>query len=178
MVYFCGMAFGTSVDVKVGAFIRGWVIALTGSDFVKLDKYTNLWAIVKQNLELRPSDYTIIQDRSEYISIELLDSTGTLCYNIPSQREVYIDTLFRMYISPAGQAAIQRYLENQLRSAFRTYMVARTSDGKKEPIRHSIGSFLADFKFPVDNILIERFAKDWYRYRQKFCENYQIPIFF
>ena len=173
------MHWGNTVDVKVGAFIHQWVNAYTGSDTIKLDKAMNLWAIVKQHLDIRPDDNSEIEDRSEYISIELLDTTASKNYNLPSGKGIYMNTLYRCYISSAGQAAIQRYLENQFRAHFRTYMTARFSDDdKKEPIRHAIGSFLADYNLPIDDTIMSRLSKDWYRFRQKHKENYPIPIFF
>ena len=72
------MRSGNSVDIKVGSFIREWVISVTGSDVIRLDKRTNLWGIVRQNLDLLPNDYHTLCDRSEYISIELLDSDGKI----------------------------------------------------------------------------------------------------
>lgn len=173
------MHFGNTVDVKVGAFIRQWVIAYNGSDTIKLDKAMNLWAIVKQHLDIRPDDDSEIQDRTEFISIELLDTTNSQVYNMASDKKVYMNTLYRCYISNRGQSIIQRYLENQFRAHFRVYMTARFSDDdKKEPIRHAIGSFLADYDLPMDDAIMARLSKDWYRFRQKHGEKYPIPIFF
>ena len=169
---------GNTVDVKVGAFIRQWVITLNGSELIHVDKKMNLWAIIKQHLDTLLSDAPEITDRSEYISIELLDSSGTLVYNLPSGRKMYMNSLYRYYIDDTGQAAIQRYLENQFRAHFRTYMTARFSDGKQEPIRHAIGSFLSDYLLPCDDIIMSRLSKDWYRHRQKHSEKYPIPIIF
>lgn len=166
------------VDIKVGSFIRQWVLTVNGTDQIHLDKRSNLWGIVRQNLDLLPQDYTILTDRSEYISIELLDSDGKIAYNIPAGKEIYVNELYRCYISEAGQNAVKRYLENQLRNAFRVYMVGRFSDGKKEMITHAIGSFLADYDLPMDRTMINRLSKDWYRFRQKNQEKIPLPIFF
>lgn len=172
------MRSGNSVDIKVGSFIREWVMSVTGSDVIHLDKRTNLWGIVRQNLDLLPNDYRTITDRSEYISIELLDSDGKIAYNIPANREIWVNELYRCYISDSGQLAVKRYLENQLRNAFRVYMTGRFSDGKKEMITHAIGSFLVDYNLPMDKTMISRLSKDWYRFRLKNPENPPLPIFF
>ena len=166
------------VDIKVGTFIREWVITVNGSDIIHLDERTNLWGIVRQNLDLLPEDYSVLHDRSEYISIELLDSDGKIAYNVPAGKEIWINELYRCYISEAGQKALKRYLENQLRNAFRVYMVGRFSDGKQEMITHAIGSFLADYNLPMDRTMINRLSKDWYRFRQKNGVNPPLPIFF
>lgn len=169
---------GNTVDVKVGAFIRQWVMAYKHTDTIKLEKTMNLWAIIKQHLETMPNDGSELDDRSEYISIELLDTTNHDYYNHPSGKKVYMNTLYRCYIAPAGQAAIQRYLENQFRAHFRVYMTAHFSDGKKNGIRHAIGSFLTDYNLPIDDTVMGRLSKDWYRFRQKHGDNYPITIFF
>ena len=96
--------------MKVGAFIRKWVEAYTGSDTIKLDRNMNLWAIVKQHLDIRPDDGSEISDRSEYIAIELLDTTGAKYYNMAAGKEMYMNTLYRCYITSRGQEIIQRYL--------------------------------------------------------------------
>ena len=162
----------------MGAFIRQWVFAYTGSDTIHLDKKMNLWAIVKQNLDIRPDEGENVAEKDEYIFIELLDSGGTLTYCHPCGKEIYMHTIYRCYISSAGQQAITRYLENQFRNSFRVYMTARFSDDSNEKIRHAIGSFLADYNLPMDDIIMGRLSKDWYRFRQKHKENYPIPIFF
>lgn len=172
------MHWGNTADVKVGAFIRKWVEAYTGSDTIKLDRNMNLWAIVKQHLDIRPDDGSEISDRGEYIAIELLDTTGAKYYNMAAGKEMYMNTLYRCYITSRGQEIIQRYLENQFIAHFRVYMTARFSDGGNEPIRHAIGSFLADYQLPMDDTIMGRLSKNWYRFRQKHKENYPIPIFF
>lgn len=167
-----------TVDVKVGAFIRQWVIAYTGSDIISLEKRSNLWAIVKQNLELLPNDFKPLADRSEYLAVELLETHARQYWNVPADKMVQMNELYRCHICESGQAAIARYLENQFRAHFHVYMVARFSDESKEPIRHAIGSFLADYDLPMDDAIMGRLSKDWYRFRQKHKEKYPIPIFF
>lgn len=167
-----------SVDIKVGRFIRQWVVSSCGSDQIRVDKRTNIWAIVKQNLALLPEDYAIVSNRSEYISIELLDAHSQRSYIHPAGCCLHLNSLYRCYISESGQEAIRRYLENQFRSAFRVYMVASMRDDSREKILHAITSFLLDYDLPVDSRILARLSKDWYRYRQKNGEKLHIPIFF
>lgn len=167
-----------SVDIKVGQFIRQWVVSSCGTDQIRVDKRTNIWAIVKQNLALLPEDYRSIGDRSEYISIELLDAHSQRSYIHPAGCCLHLNFLYRCYISDSGQESIRRYLENQFRSAFRVYMVASMRDDSKEKILHAITAFLLDYDLPVDKKILSRLSKDWYRYRQKNEEKHHIPIFF
>jgi len=170
--------YSTTADVKLGSFFRDWVVRVNGSDLIKLDRHSNLWAITLSNLALPPEKYTPLHDRSEYISIQLLDSDGRATWNIPSESLLWVNEEYRYFISESGQAAIRRYLENQFRGVFRAYMVARFSDSDSEPIRHAIGSFLADYDLPINQTMIDRLSKDWYRFRQRNRDKYQIPIFF
>ena len=166
------------VDIKVGVFIHDWVVNSTGSSVIRLDKTTNLWAIVKQHLVLRSDGY--VPEESEAIGIVLLDHSRALTYNVHSERLLHQNKFFRDYVTESGQGAIRRYLENQFRQAFRMFMLGKYSYylGKEEKIRHAICDFLLTYDLPVDDVIIERLTKDWYRFRQKNTEKYQIPIFF
>lgn len=169
---------GPTADIQVGSFIRQWVISNTGSDTIVLDERTNLWGIVRENLELLPQDWAPLTDRSEYISIELLDADGASYYNRSQNRKMYTNELFRCHIGASAQATIRKYLENQFRSVFRVYMTGKYADGHKEKIRHAITSFLLEYDLPVDATIIARLSKDWYRHRVKNTEKSPIPIFF
>ncbi len=169
---------GPTADIQVGSFIRQWVISNTGSDTIRLDKRANLWGIVKEHLEIVAPDWAPVTDRSEYISIELLDADGAPSYNRVEDRRMYINELFRCCLGEEAQAKIRRYLENQFRNAFRIYMTSRYADESREKIRHAISSFLLEYDLPVDATIIARLAKDWYRWRAKHPEKSPIPIFF
>ena len=162
----------------MGKTIRQWIVSTLGSDTIHLDRRTNLWGILRQNLQTPSEPWRPLPDRSEYISIELLAASARPTWNIPSEAMLVVHEESRFCVSPAGQNAIRRYLENQLRNAFRVYMVARFSDSDDEPIQHAIASFLLDFGLPCENGWISKLAKDWYRYREKNDRKYHIPIFF
>jgi hypothetical protein len=170
-----------SVDVKVGSFIRGWVLATYHTDIIKIDKYSNLWGMVKQSLELLPADYRMLEDRSEYISIVLLrDSSKTKAYDIEKDRAYRVNTLYRCYISEEGSNKLRRYLEKQFKAAFHTYMVGAVGNNPEMTILEGITQFLLDYNLEgaIDNKMLGRLQKDWYRYRQANQDKYAIPIFF
>lgn len=167
---------GNWVDVEVGAFTHDWVMATEGTDRITIGKATNMWAILKQHLQVRPNDYQEVKDRSEVISFQLLDTSSTAVYSRASSRTVHMNTLYRCYIDPAGQAAIRRYLDNQFKHAFHLYMIGCQNADVK--IMESITGFLCDYNLPIDSKVIARLTKDWYRYRQKNPDKFHIPIFF
>ena len=170
-----------TVDIRVGSFIRKWMIASYGSDYIRLDEFTNLWAIIKQYLELVPDDYTPVEDHSEYITVELLSThrADRSYFNYPADRAIIINQLYRCYIGDKGAAAIRRYLENQFRNAFTIYMVGRFSNGDEgTKIIRAITEFLCDYNITVENRLVSRLMKYWYRYRQKYPMKHPLPVFF
>jgi len=170
-----------TVDVKVGSFIRGWVLATYKSDIIKIDKYSNLWAIIKQSLELLPNDYHPLQDRSEYISFVLLkNSSCTQAYDCEKEKSFQPNTLYRCYIGEAGCHRIQRFLEKQFKAAFHTYMVGAVGNNSAMTILEGITQFLIDYNLQeyIDKKMLGRLMKDWYRYRQANPDTYDIPIFF
>lgn len=169
---------GPTADIQVGSFIRQWVIHNAGSDTVRLDSHSNLWGIVKEHLSLVPPDWRPLEDRTEYISVEILDCGAQPSYNKTADRMMYVNELFRCYVEDSAQLIIRRYLENQFRNAFRIYMTSRYADGHSEKIRHAITSFLLEYDLPIDATIIARLSKDWYRHRVKNPEKSPIPIFF
>lgn len=170
-----------TVDVKVGSFLRKWVVATYDSDIIRLDKTSNLWGIIKQSLELLPSDYHSLEDRSEYISFVLLrDSSSTKAYDVERDLVYRVNTLYRCYISEQGCYRIQRYLEKSFKAAFHIYMVGSVGNNPEMTILEGITQFLLDYNLEefIDQKMLSRLMKDWYRYRQNNPEKHQIPIFF
>lgn len=174
-----------TVDVRVGASLKAWIVSTYGTDCITLSAHSNMWMIVKQNLDLRPKLYTPLEDRDEYISFVLLKNGGdTQAYAAPDKahpnRQSYQpNTLFRCMISEKGENIIRRFLQNQFRNAFHNYMKGAINNNPELSIVDAITEFLIDSKQPVvDNKTVAMLTKDWYRYRKKNDDEFMIPIFF
>lgn len=173
-----------TVDVKVGAFLKQWVINVYGEGPIKLDRDSNLWSIIKQHLDLRPNDYRPIENREEYITFILLkDSSNTKAYRAatsPYDRSEYrVHTLYRCILSQRGENIVKRFLSKQFKNAFHNYMRGAMNNNPDISITEAITEFLSDSCQPViDNKIISTLSKDWYRYRQKYPDEFRIPIFF
>lgn len=170
-----------TVDVKVGIFIRSWVLATYKTDIIKIDKYSNLWGYVKNSLRTLPEDYRPVDDRSEYISFVLLaNGKSTFAYDREKDMIYQPNTLYRCFISDEDTARIVRYFDNQFKAAFHTYMIGAVGNNDAMTIIEGISSFLIDFNLQeyLDKKMLAKLQKDWYRYRQKSEEGYPIPIFF
>ena len=170
--------YSPKADLYVGDFLKEWILSVNGSDTIVIDRRTNLWGMVLQNLECPSQDWRRDEDRSGKLYVQLLDSDGRCTWNRPENKLLFVNENYRFCISSNGQASIRRYLINQLHAIFRAYMIARYSDSDEEPIRHAIGSFLCDFNLPMDKTMMGKLAKEWYRYRQKSPINNSIPIIF
>jgi hypothetical protein len=168
-----------TVDVKVGRFIRNWVVSTYDTDCIKLDKDMNLWSIIKQNLELLPNDYQPLPDREEYITFVLLaDGKDTLAYDAKKNREYRVNTLYRCSLSMKGENIIRRYLTKQFKHTFHNYMKGALNNNDSLSITEAITEFLTDSKQEVSETVVSTLSKDWYRYRRKYPDEFNIPIFF
>ncbi len=167
-----------TVDIEVGKVIRQWTINVYGKDTVLLDRSSNIWFLIKQYLELLPNNYHPLADRSEYISFYLLvDGKDTLSKRDYLDRVLRLNMLYRCYIPPEGQVRIRRYLENQFRASFLIWMQAR-QEYPVEKISHSISDFLLSVGVDLDNKLLARLQKYWYRWRKNNTESNKVHIFF
>lgn len=174
-----------TVDIKVGAFMRAWVMNTYGTDCIKLDRDSNLWLIIKQHLDVVPKEYRPIEDKSEYISFVLLThGQNTLAYaepdpKHPGRQQIYVNTLYRCIISPKGENIIRRFLDKQFKNAFHNYMRGAMNNNPEISITDAITEFLEDSRQTnFDNKTIAALTKDWYRYRLKYPDEFSIPIFF
>jgi len=169
-----------TVDVKVGSFIRSWVINTYGTDVIKLGRDMNLWNIIKQNLDLLPNDYAPLQNRDEYITFVLLTNGGnTQAYDAATGKTFQPNMLYRCSLSERGVNIIKKFLLKQFKNTFHNYMKGALNNNPDLSITDAITEFLTDSCQPViDNKIISTLSKDWYRYRQKYPDEFRIPIFF
>lgn len=169
-----------AVDVKVGAFLKKWVVNTYGTDYIRLDKDSNLWSIIKMNLELLPNDYTRIEDRSEYIRFQLLhNSSDTRAYDSATGKVYQPNMLYRCCISKKGEHIIKRFLDKQFKNTFHNYMKGALNNNDDLAITDAITEFLCDSCQPdFDRKTISTLTKDWYRYRKKYPDEFKITIFF
>ena len=172
-----------TVDVKVGAFMRKWIVGTYGTDCIELDRSSNIWMIIKQNLELTPEDYQPVEDWSEHISFILLrDGSNTVMYRQPTvknpKKYLRLNTLYRCSLSSKGENIIVRFLENQFRNTFHNYMRGALNNGTGMSIADAITEFLNDSRIEFDAKLLSRLTKDWYRFRLKNPDCFSVPIFF
>lgn len=168
-----------TVDVKVGKFIRSWVVSTYGTDIIKLDRDMNLWSIIKQNLELLPNDFEPVAEKDEYITFVLLaDGRYTLAFDMKKNKEYRVNTLYRCALSQRGENIIRRYLTKQFKHTFHNYMKGALNNNDSLSIAEAITEFLTDSKQEVTETVVSSLSKDWYRYRMKYPDEFNIPIFF
>lgn len=169
-----------TVDVKVGTFLKQWVVNVYGSETIKLGKDSNLWSIIKQYLELLPSEYHPLKEKEEYITFVLLKNGGdTHIYDEVKKKEIQPNMLYRCHLSERGCNIIRRFLTKQFKNTFHNYMRGAMNNNADISITEAITEFLQDSCQPViDNKIISTLSKDWYRFRLKYPDEYRIPIFF
>lgn len=161
--------------------MRAWVLATCKTDVIRLEKFSILWAIVKQNLILEPDHYEPEDDRSEIISIILSSEYSRLKVFDPKKNKTYrCNTLYRCYIDDAGSAQIRRYLEREFKAAFHVYMTGALGNNTEMSILEGITQFLMDYGLSefVTKKRLAMLMKDWYRYRLANPDTCGIPILF
>lgn len=158
-----------TVDVRVGAALREWVMSTTGSDTLIPPKDSTLWCLLKQHLVTSAAGYSPVgfDERGEYIRIGLRNTHAARSYNVPSGRVVQLNTLFRCFLTPTGERVVRRHLEQEFKRCFRNYMTGCCNNSELKII-DAIEEFCNDHNIDGTNyITIEMLRKDWYRYRQR-----------
>ena len=104
-----------SVDVKVGRYLKEFIVSTNGSDELDPEKDSILWCLIKQHLLTQPA-YSAITDRSEYISIKLRGAKAAKTYNANTQSKLQVNTLFRSYLDSSGQDVIKKHFEKEFKN--------------------------------------------------------------
>ncbi|MGM9763342.1 MAG: hypothetical protein ACI3ZQ_04920 [Candidatus Cryptobacteroides sp.] len=166
------------VYVKVSPALRAYVIAVNnGSDTILPARQSRLWGLVKQHLELVPTDYKPmpVDEDPDYIRIALYSSRRR-SWSIPTGRTIVVDTMYRDYLSDEGQRAVAKYLMSEFKSVFRAYMTGALSNNPELTIRDAIDEFCSDYSIDTDKVTFEMLCKDWYRFRMRCGKSQSIPM--
>lgn len=169
---------GMVLDVNVGTFLRAWVIQSEGSDSVQLGRTSDLWGLVKSNLVVASAtDMSMIAKSDECIHVYLYDCKGSKTWSTVEEKHIYMNTMFRCYMTEQGHYYFRRYLERQLKVSFYAYMLGNFNVSDRK-ISETITDFLVDFQLPINNKRIAALTKAWYRFRQTTDKKFRVPIFF
>lgn len=161
------------VDVKIHPTVREFIMCTNGSDMIIPNKGDWLWLLLKQHLTVVSNDYNPISvdERSNYIRIKLLDSSGSKVYNDTMNKTgkqkqgLYLKTLFRNTLTEKGQSIIALHLRKQFKSVFHNYMCGAVSGGM--PHKDAIEKFCELYKLELNEISYDMLKKSWQRSSQK-----------
>lgn len=156
-----------TVDVRVGACLREYVICTRGCDVIVPAKDSVLWCLLKQHLVTSADGYVPVHPdlAGEYIRIALRNAHSAKTYSVPSGRVVQLNTLFRCFLDPTGERVIRRHLDHEFKKTFHDYMMG-CSNNTDLKITEAIEEFCNDHRIDGTNsITIEMLRKDWYRFR-------------
>lgn len=158
-----------AVDVRVPAALREYVVCVNGgSPLLVPEKSSVLWGLLKHHLITCKRWMPIPrEERGQYIQIALRYGACTKVWNIPSQKEVYINTLCRFYLDKRGQGVIAKYLDACFKASFRDYMIGALSNNVNLSVTEAINGFCSDYDITEEKILDTTLRKDWYRFRKR-----------
>lgn len=166
------------VYVKVPPALREYILSVnSGSDVIAPSRESRLWGLVKMYLEPAPRDYRPMPESGhpDYIRVALY-TTKRKVWSIPSGNMVTLDTLYRDYLSEAGQRAVCRHLMGEFKNTFRAYMTGALSNNPDLEISDAIDEFCSDFGIEMEKITVEMLRKDWYRFRKRCSGKTLIPV--
>lgn len=178
----CTMAPDTTntqtVTVKVLPALRAYILAVNNdSDIILPSRESRLWGLVKMHLATIPPDYKPTPAGGDESCIRIgIYKTKRQEYNRNARRVIYQETLFRDYLTPAGQKAIADYLTRYFKQTFRSYMSGALGNNDELSIHDAIHQFCTLYKINMDIITYEMLRKDWFRFRRRHPAGYVIPI--
>lgn len=168
-----------TVPVKVHPTIREFVISTNGSDLLQPQKDDWLWFILKQNLDVPPSDFVFTEiEKGSYINISLLNAHGEkVDVRNKSKRlvgnkkkdpyNIYLNTLFRWYLPDKGQNRIAKHLRNVFKECFHNFVQGALVSNPQSKQREIIFNFCEFYDIGYNEISIDMLIKSWQRSPQK-----------
>jgi hypothetical protein len=149
--------------VQVHPIIREFIIDTNGSDVIVPEKNSLFWKTIKYNLEIPPEDYREPQTKDNIIYIALIDSTGTKSVSKKTDNTIYINHLFRWYLSHEAQEEIASYLRKQFKHTFHCYIQGAVSNNPNIEQRHAIENFCKMYHLTMNELSEDMLKKSWYR---------------
>lgn len=170
-----------TVDVKVHPTVREFIIDTNGSALLVPDKYDWLWLLLKQHLDVPPSDYLAPSKEElerEYIQISLLDAHSEACFvknasklnhkkKPANPNMVHINTMFRWYLSPSAQLSISQHLRSQFKACFHTFVQGAVVGNPNLQQKEAIIKFCELHNLTLNDISEDMLIKSWQRSPQK-----------
>ncbi|MCL1942563.1 MAG: hypothetical protein FWF54_03315 [Candidatus Azobacteroides sp.] len=146
-------------------------------DLLVPKRYDWLWLLIKQNLTTVPGNYTPLseEDRKDYIRISLLDASGSKVYvrnrskfkNLLNPHKVYINTMFRSYLTDSGQNEIANHLRRIFKEKLHTFVQGAVYANPKLEQKEAIIMFCEIYKIEFNEISYDMLRKSWDRSNAK-----------
>lgn len=170
---------GLYVTARIGQRYKRFLMGCYQSDTIPLERGSNLLNIIMPFLELTADEPEEADE--ETIKIELPLGNKKV-YNVAGQTVYVCNTLWRNRLSEKGQYRVKRFIENEFKKTFRTYMdcyveqqKAKNGEDCKCKIKEGIAAFLIQYHIDFTKQDIATLARDWYRHRDKVDENKRSP---
>ena len=165
--------------MKVHPTIREFIISTNGSELIIPKKDDWLWFILKQNLDVPPDDYVFYTpDKDSYISISLLDTTGTkvqvrnrskrlLGRKDRDPSTIYLNHMFRWYLSIKAQNTIASHFRKAFKECFHNFVQGALVNNPDLEQKEAIMSFCDFYRIEFNEISEDMLIKSWQRSPQK-----------
>lgn len=168
-----------TVPVKVHPTVREFIISTNGSDLITPQKDDWLWFILKQHLDVPPNDFVFTEiEKGAYINVSLLNAHGMkVQVRNKSKRlakvkgadpyNIFLDTMFRWYISDEAQNQIAKHLRNAFKECFHNFVQGALANNSSLEQKEAILKFCDFYKIEFNDISEDMLIKSWQRSPQK-----------
>jgi hypothetical protein len=157
-----------TVDVKVHPTVREFIINTNnGSDILQPRKESQLWQIVKLNLQLRPHRWRPVPDneRYKYVRVQLLSCKGFI--NSTNDDKVYLNPIYRNYLDESGQAVVAKYLKTHLKECVHNFVHGALLANPDKRIIDVIELFCVEYDLQMNALNEEYLLRSWQRSKQR-----------
>lgn len=156
------------VSVRVHPTIREFIVETNGSDIITPNKDDLLWKQVKANLTTYNENNISSKDNdASYVYIELLDSASVKSFTAFNREKgknyIYIDPLFRCFLTKRGENEIAKELRKRFKNSFHTFVMGALVGNPKLQQKEAFDLFIEKFNLSLNEITYEMLKKSWDR---------------
>lgn len=166
-----------------------YITASLNSSVVKPERGSVLMSIIAPHLELssHKDDPPEVPEGFSVLKIELPDLR--LVYNAKAGKAYYCDTMFRDRLSENGAMKVRQFFKRTFKNAYRTFMDGYTESQRDDQsqaaaytamlrVKSGTVAFLLQYHIDIDEKLITRLTRDWYRHTERNERNRFSPVLY
>lgn len=151
------------IPVRVHPIIREFLLDTTKTDVITPVKGDIYWSVIQNELELPPDDYKDPTDIQNLIYIELPNCHGHKAFSNEAGKAIYIDTMFRWYLSKKAQIKINSILKANFKNSYHCFMQGAIVGNPELQQKEAMELFCDLYNLSMDKVTPDMLKKSWMR---------------